>query len=216
MKMSRPTRAKALQKRAARAINPVLMSCSLCGSLPDDETVNTGRDHYFQEAFYQLTRLGGGVKEPLRRCPRCRVFFRWIDLPQVYGSGNCDEERAIRLSPNISALLDKLFPDDPKNPPDLGPIDAFLALPLELLVLALECHAFTGPKMIAPFVPRLVQMLNSSNDSSLGAVLSNYRYERPAQAQEILAAFQSLEGAPLSYSARSLKDRCLETIAKKS
>lgn len=84
--------------------------CSLCGGLPDDLMVNTGREQYFPDAFYQLARLGGRLTEPFRRCPEYGTYFHWIALPQTYGSGNCDEERSIRLSARVSRLLDHLFP----------------------------------------------------------------------------------------------------------
>lgn len=192
--------------------------CPLCAELPDDVTVNTGRDHYFPEAFYQLTKLTNGSPDQFRRCPQCRTFFHWIDLPQYYGSGNCDEERAIRLSPQASLLLDRLFPNDPKEP-NLGPITDFLdatsGLPHRLLLLALGEHVFTGPKIVAPFIPHLVKLLNATSDSSIKDLLSDYCYGRPERAKEILEALLSLGAPDLSKPAKSLQNKCLEIIAKK-
>src|SRR4051794_36976638 len=80
-------------------------NCPLCGELPDDLTVNTGRDEYFPTAFDKLIRVGIPspgqgqlVGSQLYRCPACGMYFDWDDYPQVYGSGNCDEERLQRLS----------------------------------------------------------------------------------------------------------------------
>jgi hypothetical protein len=189
--------------------------CSLCGGLPDDLLVNTGREEYFPDAFYQLTRLGGQMKEPFRRCPECGTFFHWIDLPQFYGSGNCDEERSIRLSAKVSRLLDHLFPPDPKNPGDLGEIAEYIeTLPRELLLLALDSHVYTNPQIVAPFVPGLVQLLAKTNDSSIRNLLSQYRSNKPDRAEEILEAFRSLDGPSLSALAQVVRD-CLRIVVKK-
>jgi hypothetical protein len=75
-----------------------LDKCALCGDLPDDLIVNTGRDDYFLNPWYQLTRrVFGNSEDEFRRCPRCGAYFQWIDMPQMYGSGNNAEERFIRL-----------------------------------------------------------------------------------------------------------------------
>ena len=56
--------------------------CALCGELPDDLTVNTGRDEYFPAAFDVLTPVGipspgqgQWVGSQFRRCPACAAFF---------------------------------------------------------------------------------------------------------------------------------------------
>ena len=168
--------------------------CSLCGGLPDDLMVNTGREQRFPGAFYQLVPLGFSYKRPFRRCPECGTFFHWIDLPQTYGTGNCDEERSIRLSAKVSRLLDRLFPPDPQNPGDLGEAaEYFEGLPLDLLVQALRTHVIMAPQIVTPFVPGLVQLLGETNDSYLKSLLSSYHYDKPEHAEEILEAFLSMD-----------------------
>ena len=175
-------------------------NCSLCGELPDDLTVNTGREERFPAAFDKLTPVGipypgqgQWVGSQFRRCPNCRTYFDWGDYPQMYGSGNCDEERLIRLSARASRLLNNLFPPDPKAPPDPGDVgEYFEALPLELLLRALSSQVGTVPHIVTPFVPNLVRLLGKSGDisvgNSLGSLLGAYVSGSPERAKEIEAA----------------------------
>ena len=181
-------------------------NCSLCGEIPDDLTVNTGRGEDFPTAFYKLTPVGipcpgqgQWVGSQFRRCPNCSTYFDWGDYPQVYGSGNCDEERLIRLSARASRLLNNLFPPDPNAPPDPGDVgEYFEALPLDLLLRALSSHVGTVPNIVTPFVPNLVRLLGESDDTSvrnsIRSLLGNYASSSPERAKEIEA---SLRGAPL-------------------
>jgi hypothetical protein len=83
--------------------------CSVCSSLPDDVTVNTGRDYHFPEAFNKLQNIVGDQFSAKYRCPACHTFYEWINLPQYYGSGNCDEERLVRQTIEKSRELDALY-----------------------------------------------------------------------------------------------------------
>src|SRR5215204_465595 len=73
-------------------------NCSLCGELPDKLTVNTGREGEFPAAFHELIPVGvrfagQGQFSQFRRFPDCDAYFVWEEYPQMYGSGNNDEER---------------------------------------------------------------------------------------------------------------------------
>lgn len=170
--------------------------CSLCGELPDDLTVNTGREQRFPAAFDNLTPVGvpcpgqgQWVGSQFRRCPDCGTYFDWGDYPQVYGSGNCDEERRIRLPARASRLLDNLFVPDPKAPPDPGDVgEYFEALPLGLLLRALSSQVGTVPNIVTPFVPNLVRLLGKSDDTSVGRLLGAYVSGFPERAKELEAA----------------------------
>jgi hypothetical protein len=185
-------------------------NCSLCGELPDDLTVNTGREQKFPAAFYKLTpvgtpRPGRGqwVGSQLHRCPDCGTYFDWGDYPQVYGSGNCDEERLIRLSPRASRLLNNLFFPDPKVPPDSGDVGQYFeALSPDLLLRGLSSQAGTSPNIVTPFVPHLMRLLCESDDTSvrnsIGSLLGDYVSDSWERAKEIetaqaLHAFTILE-----------------------
>ncbi len=170
--------------------------CALCGELPDDLTVNTGRDERFPAAFDRLTPVGipspgqgQWVGSQFRRCPNCGAFFDWSDAPQMYGSGNCDEERLIRLPATASRLLNNLFPPDPKAPPDPGEMSQyFQALPLGLLLRALGSQVRTAPKILTPFVPDLARLLGASEDAGIARLLGAYLSRIPERAEEIEAA----------------------------
>lgn len=162
--------------------------CSLCGELPDNLTVNTGREERFPAAFDELAIVGGFATPELRRCPECGTYFHWIDEPQFYGSGNCDEEKSIRLSTRASRLLDYLFSPDPQDLGALGVIAAdFEAIPLDILLKPLWSHIHTSPEILAPFVPILVQLLGKPRNAWAIEVLSAYA-KTPERAEEILEA----------------------------
>jgi hypothetical protein len=86
--------------------------CTVCSSLPEDFTVNTGREERFPSAFSQLVHMTGDNDTALYRCPACHTFYEWINMPQFYGSGNCDEERLVRQTPENSRELDHSFSAD--------------------------------------------------------------------------------------------------------
>lgn len=171
-------------------------NCSLCGELPDDLTVNTGREEYFPAAFSKLIPVGvpwpgqgQWVGSQLRRCPNCGAFFVWGDYPQMYGSGNCDEERLSRFSARASRLLNNLFPPDPKATPDPGDVgEYFEVLPLDLLLRALSNQVGTAPNIVTPFVPNLARLLGTCEDTSVGRLLGAYLSGSPERAKEIEAA----------------------------
>ncbi len=170
-------------------------NCSLCGELPDDLTVNTGREEHVPAAFYKLTPVGNAcpgqgqsVGSQFRRCPNCNSYFDWADYPQMYGSGNCDEERLIRLPARASRLLNNLFPPDPKTPPDPGDVsEYFEALPWDLLLRALSSQVGTVPNIVTPFVPNLVRLLGECEYTSVGRLLGAYLSGSPERAAEIEA-----------------------------
>lgn len=83
--------------------------CNVCSSLPDDITVNTGREYQFPDAFRKLKWVSGDNSEGYYRCPSCGTYYEWINMPQMYGSGNCDEERLVRKSQDESRVLEHRF-----------------------------------------------------------------------------------------------------------
>ena len=170
--------------------------CALCGELPDDLTVNTGRDERFPAAFDALTPVGipspgqgQWVGSQFRRCPNCGAFFDWGDAPQMYGSGNEDEERLVRLPATASRLLNTLFQLDPRAPPDPGAVSVYFQdLPLDLLLRALGSQVRTAPNILTPFVPGLARLLEVSEDAGIARLLGAYLARIPEPAEEIEAA----------------------------
>jgi hypothetical protein len=188
---------------------PAGTRCALCRAIRDDLTIRTGYGESFPAVYGKLERVSDAREAKLYRCPTCRNFYRWIDLPQYYGSGCADEERFVRLDAATSRLLDPLFPEDPANPePVRDPAPYVSVACLGELLLALEHHVFTAPKIVAPFVPGLVRLLVEGDCSTIDCLLSNYSYRSPEQAREILAAFAAVAKGPLRGRAKALRDAC--------
>jgi hypothetical protein len=202
------------------------LTCPICSELPDDLTVNTGRDEYFPAAFYKLIPIGipspgqgQMVGSQLHRCPECGMYFDWDDFPQMYGSGNCDEERLQRLSARASRLLDKLFFPDPKalaDPTDTG--EYFEVLSLDVLLRALRSQVGKVSNIVTPFVPDLVGLLCKSDDhsvrGSIYSLLSDYVAGSPKRAEEVLQACNSA-GESGTLSLTQIRDACQRIIATK-
>jgi hypothetical protein len=180
--------------------NKVEKSCSLslCGDLPEDLTVNTGRDDYFLDPSYQLTRriFGHSQEGEIRRCPQCGTYFRWIDLPQMCGSGNNDEERFIRLPQKATPLLEIIFSPNAKDHPDLGNVDEyFKSIKLDILLVLLSKLVHSAPKIFALFVPNLWRILLKNDTYSIQSLLSDYVSDEPERAEEVLEALRSIQVA---------------------
>lgn len=89
-------------------------TCSVCSTLPDDITVNTGREYHLPDAFKKLKMMSGDSYEAYYRCPECHTYYEWINMPQMYGSGKNDEERLVRQSQEKSKALDASFENQKK------------------------------------------------------------------------------------------------------
>ncbi len=172
-------------------------TCSLCSSLPDDLTINTGRldrEEYFPGVFNKLIGMDSEYDAELRRCPYCATYFNWIDMSSWTGSGNSDYERLVRLSTSVSQLLDRLFSSDVKDHPEPNDVGEYLeTVPLNLLLRALRKRLYSAPEIVAPFVPHLVRLLAKNNDTSLWEFLNSYARNKPERAEDIREAFRTWE-----------------------
>ena len=79
--------------------------CSLCGTIPDIASANTGRDEHFGPPVTLLKHHGLDNDDDLRECPECGDLFLWHDDRSWTGSGNNDEETLTRLSSQHAAAL---------------------------------------------------------------------------------------------------------------
>jgi hypothetical protein len=184
-------------------------TCSLCSSLPDDLTVNTGREEHLPGVCNKL--IGMDYRAELRRCPCCGTYFNWIDMSSWTGSGINDEERLVRLSTRVSQLLDKLFSSDSKDHPGLNDVgEYFETVPLDLLLKALN----SAPEIAAPFVPNLVRLLAKNNDTSTWCLLQGYVRNKPERAEHILEAFRTWDEWG-STRLTQILHQCLNVVAKK-
>ena len=83
--------------------------CSQCRCIPTTMLVQTGYDERFPDEVYQFIRLHLDHHRDLYRCQLCNALFDWEDLPQMYGSGNLDEERLTRLTDEQAELVHALL-----------------------------------------------------------------------------------------------------------
>lgn len=168
--------------------------CSTCSLLPDNLTINTGREERFPSAYNKLGKMDKDFKGEFLRCPECKTYYNWIDDSQMYGSGNNDEERLVRFSLKQSRLLDILFTSAPDYRPNSSEVDEYFeALPLYILTDILRMRMYPNPDFIQPFLPQLVTLLitnkDTNNSDELWQILSSYISKGPARAQEILNFF---------------------------
>lgn len=173
--------------------------CSLCGGLPDNLCVNTGRDFQFPDAFRKLVRVGvahdsQGQTTQLCRCPDCGSCFEWQALPQMYGSGNNEEERLIRFSPQASRLLDNFLAPEPQIPvDDPAEIEEYAELlSPEMFLEVLERHVGKNPNFVTPFVPKLVSFFGRDLPpffyNRVKSLLDAYISDSPKRQTEVEAA----------------------------
>jgi hypothetical protein len=168
--------------------------CSLCGDLPNDFTVNTGRDDYDLNPTYQLTcRLISTQNADFYRCPTCGTYFYWIDMPQFYGSGNNAEERFIRYPLEANPLLEIFFSPETTDQPQLGDIEEyFKTIHPEILWEMLQSLVRSAPQVFALFIPHLCRLLITKNSSAIQNILRDYISDQPERAEAVLNVFRSL------------------------
>lgn len=197
--------------------------CSFCQTLPDDLIVNTGGEDRFPDAFYKLAIFENPRYESefnqsdFRRCPECGTYFQWINLPEMYGAGNNDNERLIRLSDRVSRLLDKIFSATQEENSELNNIgEYFDHFPQDILLKALEMRVATAPKVVAPFVPELVRFLvKSDKNSPVSRLLRDYISNKPERVKEIVKALRCINSAEYS-SLTALLLYCLTVVENKN
>jgi hypothetical protein len=188
--------------------------CPECVSIPDDLTVNTGRGENFPAAFSKLISVDNDYRAEFRRCPSCRAYFQWIDMPQMYGSGNNDEERLIKIPEEQSRLLDEIFTSKPDFQPRPEEIEKIVSiLPLELLVPALRFHLHGTSELIEAFLPTLLRILGEKNDTALWELLQGYISVHPARAEKLLDTFQSSKEYPPNRLTQIIHE-CLRILKK--
>jgi hypothetical protein len=94
-------------QRAGQAAN-----CPLCGELPDELIVRTGRDESFPDVFNKLILVGGddftswGDSSQDYRCPNCGAKFVCENHTSFTGSGINDEAVIMRAS--VKAARDQV------------------------------------------------------------------------------------------------------------
>lgn len=179
-------------------------NCSLCGILSDEMLVNTGKDERFPDAFYRLTRFEEEFQNEFSRtaflrCPQCGAFFQWINQPEMYGTGNNDNERLIRLSERVSRLLGMLFSDDQKETARFDTGEFFEDFSLDIFIKALKIQLSAAPQIAAHFVPELMRFLvKNPQNAAVSEFLREYISYQPERAREVLGVLRSLKSIEYS------------------
>lgn len=183
--------------------------CDVCSAIPPELWANTGRGESLLPEAGGLVRLDLDSRNDLWECPSCESLFAWEDLPQSYGSGNEDEERLRRLTPDQTTTARELLDPSPGERDGARLLDrAFRALDHDLLYSILryragrQHHAFSG--LVEPILARLT----AENDGPLADAVGHYcgyDRERLAEVIRMLDAY----GPDVSASAGYLRDRCV-------
>jgi len=167
---------------------------------------NTGRDEWLPPEANQLERMELDRSLDLRRCRGCRALFLWGDHPQVYGSGNLDEETLERLSPEASATVELLLTGG------LGPEvntlvnAAFNQLSEELVGLLLGRLDATRPDQFERLIPQLVTRLVPEPNLRLSGLLQGFARKDPRCAALVIELLR--RHAPLQSWTKYLLGQC--------
>lgn len=189
-------------------MEPSTGKCSVCDSLPNEITVNYGRDERYPEAYNKLVKVEEGP-DTFKRCPACRTYFFCVDSPQEYGSGNNAEETIQRFSREQSRCLDKLFGAEPSYSLRIDEASHCVEIiSLHQLLPALSSFTSRHPDAFGYFVPALVEQLRGHNDKQLFDVLLQYVNQDRQRAEYVIASVKAgREPKPLLM---KLIQRCFE------
>lgn len=192
--------------------NPPVAECEICGKLPDDLVVYTGRGDSFPDAVTRLVfpRTNQTASHfpdfDVGHCPACEALFQWENRPQFYGSGNLDEEQLTRLSNADAELVRPLLS---------GTIDletaaleleqAFSKLPYRVLSAIVRPQSKLSD-IAFEVAPTLIDRVIRSDDRDWADLLSpaSSRADRAAHILELLNA----DPRPKGTVAKQLWERC--------
>lgn len=139
-------------------------TCSVCGSLPEELTVNYGREERYPEAYYKLIGVGATAAS-YRLCPECKTYFFCVDEPQEYGSGNNASETITRFSAEQSRYLETLLNATEFYNPNAGEAEQVLnSIPRHQLIFALYGLPQRSPKAFEQFIIAIVKELSKQDD----------------------------------------------------
>jgi hypothetical protein len=189
-------------------------ACEVCSDIPSDLWANTGRGETLALELGRLVRLDIDKSDDLYKCPGCGALFEWQDLPQNYGSGNCDEERLTRLNPEqvltARALLD---PDPGERDGEQLLTLAFQILSHDIVYNILRYIAVRHKQAFSGFVRPLVARLMAQSHGGLFGVISSYCDSNRERLTEVVCLLDA--GGPyISKSAQYLRTTCAERLER--
>lgn len=192
-----------------------LQPCEVCSAIPDEMWANTGRGDSLYPELGRLVRLDLNRSDDIYECPGCGALFEWEDLPQYYGSGNCDEERLTRLNPAqyqiVRALLDAKAGDQDA---ELFLEHALQNLSRDLVYTLLRYQATYHKQAFSKFLEPLVVRLMAQSDGGLFDVIRSYCDCDREQLAEVVRLLDA-GGPNISKSAQYMRETFMEQMQKR-
>jgi len=200
---------------ADASLNPSdSQACEVCSGIPSDLWANTGRGETLAPELGRLVGLGIDQSDDLYKCPGCGVLFEWQDLPQNYGSGNCDEERLTRLNAEQVLTARALLAPDPgeRDGEQLLTL-AFQILSHDIVYNILRYTAVRHKQAFSGFVRPLVARLMAQSHGGLFGVISSYCDSNRERLTEVVCLLNA-GGSDISKSAQYLRTTCIERLER--
>lgn len=188
--------------------------CEACSSIPPVLWANTGRGESLSPEIDHLIRLNIDTSNDLYECPDCETFFQWDDLPQYYGSGNNDDERLTRLTPEQESIARALLDPNPGERESEQLLEqAFGMLSHDIVYNILSYRARRTKEAFSGFVRPLVARLAVQNNGTLVDVLRTYCDNDRARLTEVLQLLDAV-GPDISRSAQYFRTTCAEQLGQ--
>lgn len=184
------------------------MTCSICATIPDVASANTGRDVYFQAPITSLKPNRIGSREDLWDCPECGAVFSWRDDSSQSGSGNNDEEVLTRLPSAQSSVIRAFLHRGERAASEIARDgDKLLAVPAterDLVFTHLHAH---DRELGCQLLPYLLEAIAQGGDEGLSYFVSNL-----ASGPEAARVQSELSRAPSHPSLDPLRLKCRQTL----
>jgi hypothetical protein len=191
-----------------------LQPCEMCSVIPSDLWANTGRGETLAPELGRLVRLDLDRSDDLYECPGCGALFEWQDLPQNYGSGNCDEERLTRLTPEQALTARALLDTNPEERDGEQLLTlAFQILSHDIVYNILRYTAVRHKQAFSGFVRPLVARLMAQSHGGLFDVISSYCDRNQERLTEVVCLLDA-GGPDISRSAQYLRQTCMERLQR--
>lgn len=186
--------------------------CEVCSVIPSELWANTGRGESLHPEIGGLVRLDIDRSYDLYECPGCGALFEWEDLPQTYGSGNCDEERLRRLNPE-QALTARTLLDPNPGERDIAALlhGASKILSRDLVYAILGHLAARHKQAFSGFLELLVAQAMAEGGLGRFELLRSYcGYDRE-RLREVVRLLDA-GGPDINRSALYFRDSCVELL----
>jgi hypothetical protein len=173
---------------------------------------NTGRGDSLYPELGRLVQLNIDRGNDLYECPGCGALFEREDLPQSYGSGNCDEERLTRLNPEQALIARDLLESAPEERDNAALLQrALQLLSRELVYNILDYLANRHKQAFSGFLELLVTQVMTEGGLGRFEILRSYcGYDRE-RLKEMVRLLDA-GGPDINQSARYFRDSCADLL----